>query len=436
MSTSRRRTSTLSATTLRLGIAFVMLSLLAGVALFQKQQIRTTLTPGETISVEFTASHRLREFVSDVKIAGVGIGVVKSVRRTPAGLTEVRLKVDRDALDAMGTSPSAAIRPTTLLGGNYYVEITPGGRRGTFSGTIPVDRTRLPVELDAVAAALPSDARDGIRSAVGDLDATFDDKGSKALRDLVVAAPGTLTPMGGALEAMQGTRPKSDLNDLVDGLETTSRVLSVKQGQLDGIVGDLARTSSVLAARRDEMATATARMPATLDDTDAMLTELGGTLDVLRDTAGPARRSVQELDSLLEELGPVVKEARPVVADLRVLLKDARPVVDDLVPMSTHLTGVLDNVRGPVLKRVNGPLMSTVLSPWHGTGEYAGGGADRPFYKELAYMFSNLAQANLADENGSAVSFFPGVGAGSIAGLPISLEQLFARIATPTGAER
>ncbi|WP_375001813.1 MlaD family protein [Aeromicrobium sp. CTD01-1L150] len=436
MSAGTRRTRRPQLSSLNLGLAFVLISLLAAVALFEKQAILTTLRSGETITVQFDEAHRLRDAVSEAKIAGVGIGVVKDVRQDDDGLTEVRLKVDRESLDAMGTTPSAAIRPTTLLGGNYYVEIKPGGRRGTFSGTIPTQRTQLPVEMDAVAAALPEDARQGVRSSVSDLDGALDAEGSRALRDLVTEAPDTLEPMAGALDALQGTRPDSDLRTAVDGLESTSRILSAKQGQLDGIVKDLGRVSAVLSTRRDDMATATARLPGTLDDADTMLTSLDGTLDQLHETAGPARPAVQELDEVLEDLDPVVEKARPVVTDLKGVLEDARPAVEDLVPTSRNLTGTFDDLDGAVLDRVNGPIMSTVLSPWHGEGRYEGGGADRPFYQELAYMASNLAQANLADENGSAVSFFPGVGAGSVAGLPVSLEQFFQQIASPNGAQR
>ncbi|TXL60701.1 MlaD family protein [Aeromicrobium terrae] len=420
----RRRLSTL-----HWGTIFVGLSLIAGIALFQKQAIITAVKPGDTITVEFTDAHRLRAFVSDAKIAGVDIGVVKSVHRNDDGITEVRLEVEGDSLDAMGKSPSARIRPATLLGGNYYVDIVPGGLRGRFHGTIPHSRTNLPVELDAVAAAMPEGAREGIRSSVSDLDDTLDTKGSKALRKLVSDAPDTLEPATGAMTAMQGTRPKTDLRKLVGGLESTARVLAAKDHQLDGIVTDLASTSSVLAARRDDLRTSTRVMPETLDETIGMMQDLRGTLDNLKRTAGPARDSVQELDDLLENLGPVAEEARPVVASLRTVLTDANPVMKNLVPTTQDLTGTVDNLRGPVLDRVNGPIMKTVKSPWHGTGDYAGGGADRPFYKELAYMVSNLAQANMMDNNGSAISFMPGVGPGSLAGLPISLEQLFTGIA-------
>jgi len=436
MVTSRRSLRPIKLTTLRLGIVFVTLALVAGVALFQKQAILTTIRPGTTITAEFSAAHRLREYVSEAKIAGVRIGVVKSVHRGKNGLTEVELKVDEDALKSMGSSPSAAIRPATLLGGNYYVEILPGGRRGTFHGTIPLSRTKLPVELDAVAAALPADARKGIRSSVTDLNSTLDKDGASALRDLVSSAPDTLDPMATALAALQGTRPKSDLRKLVGGLESTSRVLSAKQGQLDDIVADLSRTSSILADRSRDMATATARMPSTLTDAQEMLPKLSSTLDTLKATAGAARPSVRELRQVLTSLDPVVEQAVPVVSDLRAVLKDGRPLVSDLLPISSDLTASFGNIRGPVLDRVNGPIMATVLSPWHGTGPYAGGGADRPLYKEVAYMASNLTQANMVDQNGAMVSFFPGVGPGSLSGLQISLEQLFSQLANSKGAAR
>ena len=423
-------------TTLNLGMAFVMIALLASVGLFQKQRLATSVRSGESITVEFSDAHRLRAFNSDAKIAGVGIGVVMSVRRQNSGLTEVTLKVDKSALEAMGTTPSAALRPATLLGGNYYVDITPGGRRGAFAGTIPLERTKLPVELDSVTAALPQGARQGIRSSVSDLNKALDKEGSDALRDLVVDAPDTLDPMAGALEGARGTKPEDDLRGLVNGLESTSRVLSQKQGQLDGIVADLAKTSAILSDRRYDTTAGTADMPQTLDRTETLLKKFHGTLVTLKTTAGPARPSVQALDELLEDLDPVILEARPVVKDLRSVLTDARPLVEDLVPTTRNLTGTLDNVRGPVLQRVNGPIMDTVLSPWRGTGDYAGGGADRPFYKEVGYAASNLAQANMVDQNGSMMSFFPGVGPSSVAGLPISLEQLFSQLSTQAGAQQ
>jgi phospholipid/cholesterol/gamma-HCH transport system substrate-binding protein len=410
---------------LTLGKIFVTVAAVAAVTLFQKADILAGLRSGETIELSFSEAHRLKPSVSEVKIAGVGIGIVRSVEREDDGTTTVEVKVDDEAREAMGTAPSAKIRPTTMLGGNYYVEIVPGGRRGEFSGTIPADRTSLPVEFDGVTSAFPADARDGVRTSVRGLDGALDDRGSKALRRLVRSAPGTLGPLAEVLRGLQGTDRAHDLARLVAGVESTSRVLSSEQSKLGPLLLDLATTAQVLEARRADLARTTATMPGTLDETNRMLDRLDGVLTSLETTAGPARPSVRELDRMLEQADPVLAKARPVVRDLRGVLRDARPVVEDLVPVGRDLDASIDNVLGPVLDRTNGPILGQLLSGWHGTGPYTGGGADRELYKEIAYMFSNLAAANMMDRNGSMISFYPGVGPGSLSGLPFSLEEIF-----------
>jgi phospholipid/cholesterol/gamma-HCH transport system substrate-binding protein len=423
-------------TLLQLGLAFVVVSLLAGVALFQKHRIISALSPGTTITAEFAQNYRLRPYVSDVKIAGVPIGKVTGIERTAPGVTEMSLKVDDDALDVLGTAPRAEIRPTTLLGGNYYLDLQPGGIPGEFDGVIPVDRTGTPVEMDKVAAALQPDAREGIRTSIDDLDATLERDGSAALKDLTRDAPDTLGPAAGVFTGLQGTRPDTDLTALVDGLEATGRVLSEQNGQLAGIVTDLRETAGVLGRRGADLGGFFAEMPRTLDSAEAGLARLDVTLGKLRETAGPAGPTVEELGVLLRRIDPVLVEARPVVRDLRTVAADARPLVEDLVPASERLTGVFDDVRGPVLDRINGPIMDTVNSPFEGTGRYAGSGADRPLYQELGYMVSNISRATMTDENGAMIAFHAGGGPGTVAGLPISLEQMFRQLADPQEAGR
>lgn len=410
-------------TALQLGKIFVALAAVSGALLFQKAQLAAMLRPGDSVEIQFSEAHRLRSAVSDVKMSGVEIGVVRSVE-DEGGVTTVEVKIDEEARRAMGTAPSARVRPTTLLGGNYYVEIVPGGRRGEFEGTIPVERTELPVELDGVASAFAAEAREGVRSSTKALDATLEADGTRALRDLLESAPGTLRSADEVLRALQGTSPERDLSTLVEGGENASSVLSAENVRLGETVEDLATTAKVLDARRHDIAEAARTMPSSLDETATLLDSLDGVLTSLEQTADPARPSVQELARLLDHADPVLARARPVVRDLRGVLRDARPLVTTLIPISRDLDATVDNLRGPVLDRVNGPVLDQLLSPWHGTGEYAGGGADRPLYKETGYMFANLTQANMTDENGSMISFMPGVGPGSLAGLPISLEQL------------
>lgn len=419
---------------LQLGVGFLVLALLAGVVLFQKNRIMTTLSPGDTITANFARDYRLKPFETEVKVAGVPVGVVTSVERGPDTTADVDLKLDSGTLEKIGTEPSAEIRPTTLLGGNYYVELHPGGGRGELRGGIPRGRTKTPVELDKVAAALQPPALGGLRSSVHRLDSTLGQDGQQALKDLVRHAPDTLGPTGSVLEAARGTRPNEDLPQLVGGLQSTARVLSEKQGQLDGIVNNLDATSGTLGRQSGAVADTVHDLPQTLRTARGGLSDLNGSLHELRRTAGPARPSVQELDRLLTNTDPVLVRARPVVHDTRQLLHDARPAVRELVPTSERATGALEDVRGPVLDRLNGPVMHTVLSPWRGSGPYEGGGADRPFYKELAYMAANLnSTSKMTDRNGASIAFMPGVAPGSVGGLPISFEQLMRQLVSLQG---
>lgn len=420
-------------TPFRLGLIVVVIAALVGTALFSRAQILTTLRPGDVIAVEFPEQYQLKSYLTKVKVAGVPVGTVVDVDRTGRGTALVDLKVDNGVVDRLGTTPSAAIRPTTLLGGNYYVDLKPGGTPGepapqpTPDGDVqvPIDRATLPVELEKVAATLQPDAQAGARAATRQLDATLADGGTDALKDLVRTAPHALDPAAGVLSGLQGTRPDRDLPEAVTNLTKTASVLASDRPRLQGIVADLQTTSAVLAARSGDVSSTLDSLPETLRVADVGLDRLDGSLAKVRDTAGPARPVVRELDGVLGRVDPVLAEARPVVNDLRAALVDLRPAVEGLVPASQGLTQVSDDVRGPVLDRVNGPIMDTVRSPFHGSGIYEGNGADFPFYEALGYAAGNLANtAEYTDQNGATAAFHPGVGPGAVSGTPLSFEQM------------
>ncbi len=419
---------------LRLGLVFVTVALLAGLVLFQKQRVMVSMQPGEKIAADFSSQYRVELFKSPVKVAGVPVGAVTSIKRIGEGVTRMEFKVKRDSLDAMGTTPSAVIRPATLLGGNYYVEIVPGGVSGTFRGTIPKDRTKLPVELDQIAAALNTPAREGVRSSIGDLGATLDDEGQEAIQNLTAHVPTTLRPATAALNATRGNNAGTDLPKFVQGFERASRVLSEQDGQLDESVRSLGIVSNTLGDRGKDFNKTLDKMPKTLDDTEKMLKKLRKTLDTLEDTSDDIRPTVKELDDLLDDLDPVLVDARPVIADLRVVARDARPVIKDLVPIIRNLRVMLDNLEGPTLHRINGPILTALNSGWTGSGMFEGTGSDHPLYKEIAYTTANVDQANMADVNGDMVSYLAGAGPGSLFGLPISAEQILHALMSQAGA--
>lgn len=409
------------------------LSVILGIAVVAaligfKEQIGIALAPGEQVTVHLAENYGVRAYNTEVKIAGIKVGEVTDVAPAADGAT-VTAEIDDEEYAKLRSRPSARVRPATLLGGKYYLELIPGGQPGEFTGEIPRERSEVPVELDKVARALQPDTLRAARRDVRHLDRALDGDTQSALRELLDNAPDTLRPTGEVLGGLRGNRPETDLPRLVRGLHNTAAALTAQDGQLDAILEDLAVASDVLGRRSPELREALREMPSTLDSTRTGLGRLDTTLTKLEDTAGPARPAARELAATLERLEPLLTKARPLVADLDVALTDARPLVEDLVPTARGTTAMLDNLEGPVLKRVNGPVLEAVRSPWHGKGKYAGGGGDFPLYKAMAYALSGIAGGmGELDANGNQFVIAATAGPGSIAGLPVNLEQMFTQL--------
>lgn len=419
-------------------VGLVVLILVAGalVAALSKQEIKTWFSGGEYRTIQLSGNHFLSNDVSTVKVAGVLVGVVHDVQRAGNGTAAVTVKVDDKALEALGSAPSADVRPTTLLGGKYYIDLHPGGDRShPWQSPVPVSRTRLPVEVGDVAETLQPDARQGVSSTVRQLDDTLGAGGTDAVQRLVEDAPGTLGPAGNVLDAAQGAHPQTDLGRIVSNLHGASDALTAKQGQMESILGNAHTTAATLGENSKPVAAAINRLPATLDSSDAGLRRLHTTLLKARDTADPARPVAKQLGPTLRHLDPVVAKARPVVNDLRGALRETRPLVRDLIPAVQDTTAVLNDVKGPPLNRLQGPINDLVSQPYHGTGPYKDTGSEDPFYKELGYMLSGVDKAGAyVDANGHAVAFQPGVGPGtpSLVG-NLSTEQMLQHLVNGGG---
>lgn len=412
----------------RLGVQFyVLLVLLLGV-LAAKAEVTSYFTGGRTVTAQFADTYKLRAHDSSVKISGLTVGTVTDIDRNEDGTSTVTMKIDDEALATVGAQPIAKIEPRTLLGGRYAVELHAGGGEGRFDGRIPLARTSAPVELDRIAEALPATAREALQGLTGTAGATLKSSDDE-LNGLLTTAPGVLEPGTDVVEAVRGTRPRQDLPALVKDLNTTADVLTRDKGQLRDIAANLNRTSSVLAERRGELSATLADLPATIHRTRLGLDGLTDSVTELEGTAAELRPSAPKLARLIDDLDPLLAQAEPLMADLKPLLRDARPAVEDLVPTARTGTGVLKNLHGPVLDRVNGPVARFVLNPWKGTGPYQGGAggymADHKFYEELAYMATNIDRASMSqDQRGSTLAFQAGVGLSSLSGLPFDLDSL------------
>src|SRR5207248_9799790 len=105
---------------------------------------------------------------SPVRIAGVDVGQVVSVRRSTGSsqAAVVTMHIDRSGLP-IHADATINIRPRIFLEGNFYADLYPGSpsapdlRSGS---TLPAPNTSGPVQLDRVLAALDSDARTNLQT--------------------------------------------------------------------------------------------------------------------------------------------------------------------------------------------------------------------------------------------------------------------------------
>jgi phospholipid/cholesterol/gamma-HCH transport system substrate-binding protein len=405
------------ASPLAVGLVILLGVVVFGAVVFTKTQILTFLSFGPEVKAEFAKGYKMQPYHSKVKIADVVVGTVTSSEETEHGTALVTMTLDRGTLDKLGEKPSAAITATTLLGGTYYVDLVPGGTGRFNGGTIPIERTKTPVELGDVLTAFTPDALKAVPGTIGRLDRTLTQGGRDSIRDLLDDAPSSLQPAGEVLTAVRGTRPDNDLTEVVNGLRTTAASALKNQGQLGSLFAGLRGSTAALSAGARSLADSVRTSPETLRATRTGLTDVRGTLHKLTDRAEELQPTARQLSSLLDDADPVLHRARPVISDLREVLHDARPLVDRLNPTVDDGTHVLRNLDGPVLNSLRGPIASAVNNPWHGTGVYKNGGSPNKGYEELAYTAVNGAfDWQTHDANGAQGRLAAGGGGQSVGG--------------------
>jgi phospholipid/cholesterol/gamma-HCH transport system substrate-binding protein len=369
----------------QIGAAVLLVSAAALSVLFEREIVELKLRPGERIAADFTARPTAEAIRSKVKVAGLKVGKVESMKELPDGKTRVIMKVAEGTRAKLGTEPSAAARTLLLFSGPgraAYIDLRPGGAPGEFKGVIPPERASLPVELYQVLAALQPQVRESLSNTVQHLDASLAGGGADALRSLVEAAPAPLQALTPVAQGLRGEQ-NGDLTRVVQHLSRAGQILTEDDGtQLAAVVDSLQTVAARLGQRSADLTAAVDRLPPTLAEAKTTLAKLNGTLDRL-DRAAPALMpSIPVLRSTVAAAGPVVAEARPVIAGLRPLVGQLRPVLRDAVPTVRSGTQVLGDIEGPVVDRLNQSVIPRLY------GHY--GDSPSALYEELGYTVAGL----------------------------------------------
>jgi phospholipid/cholesterol/gamma-HCH transport system substrate-binding protein len=382
-------------------------------ASFQKLHILADIQSGRVITAVFADDYDnlIRPDWTKVEVAGVAKGVVTNLRVTHQGAAIVSMKVNQRVLDSLGSAPRASVELETLLGGNVYIQLYPGGRPGPFSGVIPASRTSTPVYLGRVLNAFTPDARAGLKTTITQLEGAMGHGGVSAADQLLGAAPGSLGPAGGVLEALEGTGP-GQLTTLVEQLDQVTSTLAAGNDRLASILEGAGSVSRTLGDESPALAATVRHLPTVLNEAQGGLDNLQAVLANLRSVAGPLTPSASPLEQLLAQAQPTLQAALPVVEQLDPVLAQAAPLLAALAPTASSARALLGDIKGPVLNRVLNPVVPTLLEPYRGSRS--------TLYQEIGYMLTGLdGVGEMTDANGAMIDFNPGVNLETLAGLPI-----------------
>ena len=202
---------------------------------------------------------------SDVRVLGIPIGSITDV--VPLGdRVRVEMTIDDD-YDVPADADAVVLAPSLVS--DRYVQFAPvydGGPTMQDGDQVPLERTAIPVELDAVYGALdelsaalgPSGANEN--GALSDLI----DTGAANLEGNGEALNRTLTGFSQAVETLAENR--DDLFGSLDNLQTFTTALATIDAQVGQFNDNMAAVSELLASEREDLQAAVALLSDALAD--------------------------------------------------------------------------------------------------------------------------------------------------------------------------
>ena len=318
----------------------IKLAALAGVLLTVLGGVSTYIT--ETSPYEVTGHFLSAEGVvpgNDVLSSGAKIGSVSAVGLAPDsdpdGGALVTMTIDR-RYAPLHQGSKAVIREKGFLG-NMYVELTPGpdGNRAIRSGgSIPIQDTAAPVDLDQVLDIFDQQTREKIKIATQQGGATFNGNGENLNHIL------------------------ADLPQVTENLASVARNIDLADRELDALTVEFDRVAQMMAA-----------------EDQALRGDIANGASLLKSIAARESRLQQEISEANRALGALNGALQGHEKDLAVLLQAMPALQDRLRQLSQNSDPVLADINmcyPDIVNAVGGLRSSTDYKHPAGSQDAAG----------------------------------------------------------------
>lgn len=328
-----------NATLVKVSVFTVAMLLVAALLVVVFGEFRFTSEKG--YHATFTDASRLKAG-QDVRIAGVPVGTVNSVKLNPDNTVDVAFDIDKRY--QLYTSTRAVVRYENLVG-DRYLEITsgPGELRKLAPGaTIPVTNTQPALDLDALLG--------GLRPVLKGLDGEKVNQVSNAVIELLQGQGGALTNLLSTTSAFTQNLAARDqlIGDVVNHLNTVLETVDEKGTQFNAAVDQLQQLITGLAEGRDPIAGAIVPLASAENDLTDMLVK--------------SRRPVQ---GVIENLRPFAQRVDERKADVNKVIE---PLAENYLRLNAlGAYGSFFNIFYCSTRlKINGPAGSDILIPMGG----------------------------------------------------------------------
>jgi virulence factor Mce-like protein len=365
---------------------------------------------GPTVRADFQYATDVIPGRTPVRVHGIDVGIVTGATLLPGNRgVEVTMTLNSNPGVTVKQDASASLRWRTLLGLNYYVDLTPGSASAPQlgGGVIPVARTSSQVELDQVLEPLNRQGRHASQTLIDQFDAGFSDP--SAVRTVIHATAPAMRNLALGLPSLRGTNPGVDLPNVITQTNKWITVLQRDETNVGSLIDNGNTALAVTAAHSIDLGSTLDNAPSALSQTQATMSRLRATLDVLNPIAQQlepgasklyraatlARSAVSLADPLLSDLEPTLNAIHPSVVSLAAAARAGTPVL-------TSLTSTLNRTQSTFIPFLNSTSSETKLK----------------FYNVVGPALASVSSAlGYGDKYGALAGFEAGFGENTIGGV-------------------
>ncbi len=294
----------------------------------------------------------------DVKIAGVKVGKIKSLKVTPERKAAVVLSITDPGFQDFRKDAKCMIRPQSLIG-EQYVECSPTqGRAATTARApkleriedgpgkgqylLPAERNSVSVALDLVGNINRLPVRQRLTLILNELGVGLAGRGED-LNAVVMRSAPALQELDKVLNLLASQNQQ--LKQLaVDG-DTIMQPLAAKRRNVTGFIKQSQKVAAATAERRAALEAGLERFPTFLRETTPTMQRLSALADELTPIATNLRAQAPAINEVIQRTGPFSQAATPALLTLGDAAKPGIPAIRAAIPITKDLRAFATQLR-------------------------------------------------------------------------------------------